>query len=154
VFPLPSDFFPDLLQTALIDGRVRSDSVSWNPISSMTLINDTHGPRVPTIFIEAIPRQMFREICPFAATADNPVSDEMGWFADNTESFLGIVTRDKIDDDWAYVVFGRNTNGVFHAIDVEASHTSREEAREKLYQKIVIRRQSPQRIFGNEGVDS
>ena len=152
--PLPDEFFSSVTQTALIEGRVASECPSWHPLSSTTLTTAKRRAPAKTIFIDVISRQTFREICPFAATSDNPISDEMGWFADNTASFLGIVSRHKIDGDWACVVFGRSTNGVFHAIDVDACLTSREDARENLYQKIMIRRQSPQRIFGNGGVDS
>jgi hypothetical protein len=152
--PLPDEFFSDVTQTKLIEGRVASECPSWHPLSSTTLTTDKRGATAKTIFIDAISRQTFREVCPFAATADHPISDEMGWFADNTGSFLGIVTRDKIDDDWAYVVFGRNTHGVFHAIDLDSSLASREDAREKLCQKIVALRHSPQRIFPDVGADS
>ena len=39
------------------------------------------------------------------------VSDEREWYVDGREVALGIVFRDKVDDDWGYAILGKDPNG-------------------------------------------
>jgi len=49
------------------------------------------------------------------------ISRELGWFANEDESIIGVLLLDVVDDDYAAVVLARDENGAYRAIDVESS---------------------------------
>lgn len=71
-------------------------------------------------------------------------------FTDETESFLGIIIRDRVDDDWGYIVLAREKHFVFRAIETEVSLTTRQEARKKMQVAILRLLSSPTRIFDQQ----
>ena len=77
----------------------------------------------------------------------HPVIEEGGWFSDETDAFLGVLTRDKIDDDWGYAVLARDDYFRFRAIENEVSLESQYKARMKLQFRMAQLCGSPQRIF-------
>ena len=103
-------------------------------------------PRGAPVGIGAIPRDDFRQLCGWFLAA-NPISEEAGWFTDETESFLGVVIRDKVDDDWGFVILARDQRFRFRAIEVESSVRTRDEARRSLQLRIAALLRLPQRIF-------
>jgi hypothetical protein len=157
--PLPPEFFHDAVQTHVREGRVVSEGSRWHPFASKTLIIDMHEtkpkllellsrlpPRGAPVGIGAIPRDDFRQLCGWFLAA-NPISEEAGWFTDETESFLGVVIRDKVDDDWGFVILARDQRFRFGAIEVESSVRTRDEARRSLQLRIAALLRLPQRIF-------
>jgi len=54
--------------------------------------------------------------------------EELDWFADPEERVLGLLSRDRIDDDYGWVVFGRDAVARFRAIKVNASYPPVDEA--------------------------
>ena len=63
-------------------------------------------------------------------------SEEVEWFSDLLRRVLGTVVRDRIDDDWSYVVLGRDEHGIFRAIDFKVSLPTQETAAEQLGEKM------------------
>lgn len=57
---------------------------------------------------------------------------EAGWFSTEDERLLGVVTWDRIDYDYGWVVLGRDKRGRFRAIDQDVSKPSFEESRKGL----------------------
>ncbi|MEE1982799.1 hypothetical protein [Shewanella xiamenensis] len=57
------------------------------------------------------------------------MSEELEWYADETETILGIILRDTIDDDFVGIIMGRDENSRFRAFDVQASIETLEDAR-------------------------
>ncbi|WP_404470734.1 hypothetical protein LG301_08945 [Vreelandella venusta] len=57
------------------------------------------------------------------------MSEELEWYADDSEAVLGIVLRDTVDDDFVGIILGRDEGGRFRAFDVKASIETIEEAR-------------------------
>ena len=57
------------------------------------------------------------------------IIEEHEWYSDDEESTLGIVLRDKIDQDWGYVVLQLGRDSVFRCVAVDSSLNSAEEAR-------------------------
>ena len=94
-----------------------------------------------------IPRSQFQRLCGFAVPDDNPILDEQGWFTDETVSFLGVVVRDKIDNDWGYVVLARDEYFHFRAIEQDTSLPARDGARAALQLRIADLLALPQRIY-------
>jgi hypothetical protein len=58
-----------------------------------------------------------------------------------------VVIRDKVDNDWGYVVLARDEHFHFRAIEVESSLQTRDQARMDLQTKISELLAEPQRIF-------
>jgi hypothetical protein len=62
----------------------------------------------------------------------NFLVEERAWWRSVTGRILGTLLRDRYDNDWAYVVLGRDVDGVFKAIDMAASKTSPDIAENEL----------------------
>jgi len=159
--PVPRDFFVHALQGYVEDGIFKANYQGWHPIWSKTLIlylGDVKKElakrlprRTPRHAIGAITKQEFQATCGFAVPDPNPISEEHGWFSDETGTFLGVIIRDKIDNDWGYVVLARDQYFQFRAIKVESSLPTRDQARIELQLKIAELLSFPQRIFPQRG---
>jgi len=82
--------------------------------------------------IRLISRQDFDRFEPFRAAEAEQLFEEVEWFADEDGVLIGLLARDRADDDWAYVVLGRDQQGRFRAFENEVSFLEREEARHQL----------------------
>jgi hypothetical protein len=73
--------------------------------------------------------------------------------SDLLKRVLGAVVLDRIDDDWSYVVFGRDEHGIFRAIDLKVSLPSQEIAAEQLREKMREHLSTGATVFpqGDEG---
>ncbi len=103
--------------------------------------------RQPTFAVAAITKDEFQRACGSAIPECNPIIEESGWFCDDTDSFLGVLLRDKTDDDWGYVLLARDAHFRFRAIKTEVSLATRDQARVELQMRIAGLLAKPQRIF-------
>lgn len=78
---------------------------------------------------------------------ERQVIDEQAWFVDDTEAFLGAISRDKQDDDWGYVIQARDKDFRFRAIHWATSLPSVHQARKQLLQQVVAFLVRSQRMF-------
>lgn len=62
--------------------------------------------------------------------------EEREWFADQDDNVLGVLTWDKQDHDWGYVILGRDERALFRAIDQDVSRPDADTARKELYLKV------------------
>ena len=154
--PIPNDLFPEGVQSSMQDGRLVTEAARWHPFASKTLIRDVGElkrelaklpQRTPRVAIAAIPQSEFMAHAGFAMSDDHPAIEENAWFVDETEAFLGVLTRDKQDDDWGYVVLARDQHFRFRAIHWEIDLSSRDEARARLNGEMVRLLSRPQRLF-------
>ncbi|MFC1453392.1 hypothetical protein ACFLSJ_08630 [Verrucomicrobiota bacterium] len=60
------------------------------------------------------------------------VAEEAEWFSDPDEHVLGVLLRDRTDNDWNYVLVGRDERGLFRYIQGDGSIESRTDARNAL----------------------
>ncbi|RLA54506.1 MAG: hypothetical protein DRR42_01615 [Gammaproteobacteria bacterium] len=65
------------------------------------------------------------------------LSDEVDWYSSNNNSILGVILRDRTDDDFVAVVLGRDEAGVFRWIDGKASIVSIDAARKQIIETIL-----------------
>jgi len=65
------------------------------------------------------------------------IIQEAGWFSTDDERLLGLVTWDRIDYDYGWIVLGRDQRGRFRAIDQDISKPSFGEARTGLEAAII-----------------
>lgn len=152
--PLPRDFFLDAVQGYAEGESFKVDYPEWHPITSTTriihfgqqkqMIRDL---RIPRSAVEAIAKEHFQAACGFAVSDSNPILEEHGWFSDETNSFLGVLIRDKNDNDWGYVVLARDEQFRFRPLNIQASLPTREQAGRELQTKISELLTHPQRIF-------
>ena len=62
--------------------------------------------------------------------------EEREWYADQDDSVLGVLTWDKQDHDWGYVILGRDERALFRAIDQDVSRPDADTARKELHLKL------------------
>lgn len=72
---------------------------------------------------------------------------EREWFAEDGGVVIGAVTYDASDEDWGYVVLGRDQAGQFRGIDIEVSMDSAEKAKKALLAKMQQRIDSNKKAF-------
>ena len=60
------------------------------------------------------------------------IATESAWFADSAENVIGAILLDHADQDWNYVILGRDERGAFRWIEGESSFNTQVEAEEKL----------------------
>ena len=151
LFPVPKDFFPGAQQAYIEDGRYKADMPDWYPYVSHTFILHFEGARPssitgPRVLVPPISKDEFRRAAPFDLDAMGMFTEE-GWFTDESESFLGVIVKDKIDHDWGYVILARDEHFIFRAIDTAHSRPTREVARQQLQLALAGLVVQGQRIF-------
>lgn len=128
----------------------------WHPISSTTKIVHLGELKRKSLAalqekhrlaISSISSERFMASCGFGVSDFNPLIEEQGWFADDTNSFFGMVLRDKVDENWGYMVLARDQAFRFQAIEFPMGFQSRGQARNELQLKIEELLTSPQRVF-------
>jgi hypothetical protein len=97
--------------------------------------------------IRKIHKIRFDALCYSRQPSAYHVSQEVEWFADDKENVLGIVLLDLVDEDWVWMILGRDGNGLFRAIEVEPCVPTREKAREDLCQNLLKRSNSGDSVF-------
>ena len=62
--------------------------------------------------------------------------EEIEWFADDEKSVIGVVARDRSDNDFSIAVLGRDERQKFRAIDTDVSIQNVNDARAQLIEKM------------------
>jgi hypothetical protein len=154
VCPLPDDFFDSVIQGKLEGGDYVPYSKGWHPFQSKTLITHLgkakqkvprgligYGPQA----VGAISRHSFHRLCPSLPPQVNGKED--GWFADQSDSFLGLVMRKANGNVWKYFVFAMNEYFRFLPIATKSGYRMRILACEGVQIRIMKLLLRPQRIF-------
>lgn len=79
------------------------------------------------------------------------ISVEIGWYSNESESVLGVVLLDTIDNDFAAVILGRDEHGAFCAFDQRASFPTEDEATQWLKRTIIWHTGQDKVIFPQGG---
>lgn len=88
--------------------------------------------------IQGLSQKRFNALAGYARDPNTIiVFEEIEWHATADERLLGIVTRDRFDHDFGWIVLGRDERFRFRAINVNASLATSEEARYELYAKLL-----------------
>ena len=102
---------------------------------------------VAVIFGSLDPRR-FEALAGFARQPEIAlITEELAWYANSDERVLGIVLVDLIDNDYSWVVFGRDELQRYRAIDVSTSHATIDEARSTLFRAMEASVNSPDAFF-------
>ena len=78
--------------------------------------------------IESISVQEFEALGPARGPMAKAIGEEVKWFGDTARNLLGVVIRDRTDNDWGYVVLRRDERETFRAVELETSLVSEEDA--------------------------
>jgi hypothetical protein len=64
------------------------------------------------------------------------ILQEVEWFRDDDCVVIGVVARDKTEDDWSLCMLGPTADGRFRPIAASTGMTSLDEARSRLLEKM------------------
>lgn len=62
--------------------------------------------------------------------------ERVEWYADKNEIVIATLVKDKIDNDWGFIILGRDENGLFRAIDTGVSLENIPKTRDALRKSI------------------
>lgn len=155
LFPVPRGYFVDTAETYIEDGQVKTDLPRFHPYMSQTIfVRVNRGPfdsaeagRLP---IESLLKCEFNALKPARHPATATIAVEKEWFADRQRIILGALLLDRTDEDWTYVVLGRDESGTFRWIDSESSIDNRDQGRERLITTMQRILESGQKVFPQE----
>jgi hypothetical protein len=71
--------------------------------------------------INSISREEFDAYQPARTPNIEALVEEVEWFADDRGVIIGALARDRTDNDWSFVVLGRDERGAFRAIEFDVS---------------------------------
>ena len=155
LFRVPRGYFVDAAELYVEDGQIKSDVPRFHPYMSQTLfVRVDRGPfdsaeagRLP---IQSLLKHEFDALKSTRHPATAIIAVEKEWFADKQRIILGALVLDRTDDDWGYVVLGRDQWGTFRWIDGEVSIEGRDQAREQLVATMLKILGSGQKVFPQE----
>ena len=82
--------------------------------------------------IQPISRSVFNQLHPNRRPAPEWMQVEVEWFAERSRILIGYIARNVHQNDWTFVVEGRDEHGEFHAIDSGDHIDTQESARDLL----------------------
>lgn len=90
----------------------------------------------------------------------NPMASVLGteikWFEETENNLIATIIKDKIDNDWAYVLLAEHENSEFRAIEVEASFKNEDIAESRLRIKIkdlIKKGEFKEELYKNESIE-
>ena len=86
--------------------------------------------------IKSISQARFDALCFSRRPGTKFFGEEREWYADENENVLGVVILDRTDQDWSYVVLGRDEVARFRAIDQAINYQTDAEARIAAHRKM------------------
>ena len=91
----------------------------------------------PSGGVKRLTAARFNALCYSRLPVASQMSRELEWWADAQERVIGIVLLDLTDDDYAWIVLGRDERGLFRAVDLGVSLETQETARSALQQALA-----------------
>ena len=82
--------------------------------------------------VKAISKQHFDALCHCRTPMTSVIGREVEWWAGPEERVLGVVAFDKTDEDWFWILLGRDERSVFRCIELNCSIHTQEECSEQL----------------------
>ena len=152
LFPVPRGYFVNAAETYIEDGQLKSDLPRFHPYMSQTIFipvdrSPFDTPQAANLPIESLLKCEFDALEPARHPATAAIAMEKEWFADRERIILGALLLDRTDEDWAYVVLGRDELGTFRWIDGESSIRNRDQGRQRLLTTMQRILGSGQKVF-------
>ena len=152
LFPLPRYFIECSAVHYIENNVIKTECLPFHPFGSTTLnalLEDVHQ-AVTTDLSPSFVNLLKWEFDKFEfmrKPGPYSVTEEKEWYADNNRDILGYVFRDRIDDDYGYIVLGKDENGLFGTIDVEVDICDRNDARTGLFAAMEKFVKSKKKVF-------
>jgi len=117
--PIPQGYFVDAIDHYIDGNRMASEVRQWHPLSTHTFVTDLGKTkehlfkipfRTPSLVVMSIPKLEFQALVGINHDT-NPVIEENGWYSDESNSFLSVIFRDKVDNDWGTAILARDLLG-------------------------------------------
>ena len=160
VHPLPPDFFEKSVQWRFEDDDAVPYIRGWHAYRSETLISWVgelkerlpkvllpHGPQA----VGSVDKRRFHILCPNLPERIVKNGEEDGWFADQSDAFLGLILKSNRGENWKCFVFARNEYFNFYPIAQKSGYRMRILACKAVQHKILELLFKPQRIFPQFG---
>lgn len=97
--------------------------------------------------IQSIPKREFDRLGPGRGPMVESMVEEVEWFADDEKLVIGVVARDRSDNDFSIAVLGRDERRKFRAIDTDVSIETVDDARAQLIEKMEKALAAGDKIF-------
>lgn len=98
--------------------------------------------------IKPLDRRRFEALAGYARSPEMVlIVEEIGWYATLDERLIGILVHDKIDDDFGWIIVGRDERLRFRAIDVNSSIADRDAARQQLFEHLSTQYAEPDESY-------
>src|SRR6266446_1955960 len=75
------------------------------------------------------------------------IIDELEWYATPDDRIIGMLTFDKIDHDFGWVILGRDERHRFRAINVNVSFPTKDASRTELFSEMMTHQTQPDESF-------
>lgn len=158
--PIPTDYFPDSFNITCDDnGKLSYFLQEHYPLfSNNNVLYVGEGlkkiqkliPPVPNFQIRPISKKAFDTIRRQSIPSGAMPFEEIGHYIDSTESFLGVICLDKIDQLYCPMLLARDKNFIFRPIESDTEFKTRDHARAQLMEWFFKKLHHPQRIFDFE----
>ena len=102
--------------------------------------------------MKPISKARFDALCRVRQPFAHYTSREVEWFSDEGERVLGLILLDVVDNDWVWMVLGRDEAGLFRCIDLDSSIPTQENARSLLQLKLDEYSRTGQTLFAQGDV--
>lgn len=102
---------------------------------------------------KAISKERFDALCRVKSSFADYMSREVEWYSDTEERVLGIVLLDLQDNDWLWMVLGRDEAGLFRVIALDVSIPTQAEAKARLMVKLEEHSTTGQAVFPQGDVE-
>lgn len=155
LFPLPRYFIQGSAIHYIENGRLETKCLPFHPFGSMTSVSFLEGVH-QAITTDLSPKLVnllkyeFDKFKPARKSGAELVTEEKEWFADKDYKIIGFIFRDRIDDDFGYIILRRDEDSVYRAIDVETDVISRDKARKMLFKAMENYARSGKNMFPQE----
>jgi hypothetical protein len=97
--------------------------------------------------IKTLSKAQFDAFNPARGPMIGAIATEKAWFADDAGNVIGTVLLDRTDNDWNYVILGRDERGAFRWIQGDSSFETRDRAEQKLIEAMAKIEESGETVF-------
>lgn len=97
--------------------------------------------------IRSITLTQFEEFNPVKTEMARAIYNECLWFQDKVGNIIGTVVLDTIDNNFSYIIQGRDQNGLFHCIKADTDFDTRDEAEQSIINTMESIADSKKSVF-------
>lgn len=143
VHPIPKDFFADASQVYWEDGQLPSRTPANHPFMSQTMIIVNLSPEFAALAqdgrtVGTILRAEFERFNPQRGPLAELTTRERVWYANEPTTIIGTVIKDATDDEYNWVLLGRDERDKYRCVDVGDCYQTQLEAQRALRTRMDV----------------